>query len=288
VREVPGAWRRLWDLVPDTAAAMAADLQRLGRELPARRVWGAVPAAPDRAPWAAPVTLAGFGPDPGAAHVVGTHPVLVGPDVVVDPGACLDAREGPVVLGAGVHVLPGAYLAGPLFVGSGSQIKAGASVYGETSVGAVCKVGGEVAESTLLDFVNKQHEGFIGHAYVGSWCNLGALTTCSDLKNTYGEIRVDMGSGPEPTGQRFVGVLMGEHAKTAIGTVLNTGTTVGFASNVFGRGFPAKALRSFTWGDGHEEAWQDPRRAVEVAEVVMQRRGCRLTAGHEKIFTALG
>ncbi len=292
VRTVSGAWGRIWDLVPATAAAIAADLHRLAGRLPGRRIWGAVPVAADQAFWAEPVALTAMSSRAGAATggpvVLGEHPVLMGPACDLAPGVCLDARSGPVVLGREVTVLPHAYLAGPIFIGSGAQIKAGATIYGETSIGAVCKVGGEVGETTMLDFGNKQHEGFIGHAYLGSWVNLGALTTCSDLKNTYGEIRVDLGSGPERSGQRFVGVLMGEHAKTAIGTLFNTGSTVGFASNVFGTGFPEKALPCFTWGDGREETRQDPRRALEVAGVAMDRRGCRLTAGHEGIFTALG
>lgn len=292
VRTVAGAWGRIWDLVPATAAAIAADLERLAGELPERHIWGAVPVAADGAFWAEPVQLAAMssrtGPADGGPTVLGEHPVLVGPGCDLAPGICLDARSGPVVLGRQVTVLPHSYLAGPVFVGSGAQIKAGATIYGETSIGAVCKVGGEVGETTMLDFGNKQHEGFIGHAYLGSWVNLGALTTCSDLKNTYGEIRVDLGAGPEPSGQRFVGVLMGEHARTAIGTLFNTGTTVGFASNVFGTGFPEKALPCFTWGDGRDETRQDPRRALEVAGVAMGRRGCQLTSGHEGIFTALG
>jgi hypothetical protein len=166
-------------------------------------------------------------------------------------------------------------------------VKAGACIYGETSLGAVNKVAGEIGESTFLDLVNKQHEGFIGHAYVGSWSNLGALTTCSDLKNTYGTIRVDLGAGAEDSGQRFVGLLMGEHGKTAIGTLFNTGTTVGFASNVFGAGFPGKALPCFTWGDGRSAQRQDPARALAVAATVMERRGCRLTSGHEAVFRTL-
>jgi len=289
VRSATGAWQRIWDLVPATAAAIVDDLAQLAGEIPARRIWGAVAVDPARQPWAAAVPLADAGHGLLADVVVrGEAGVLVGPGCEVAPGVHLDAREGPIVLGAGVAVLPHSYLAGPLYVGSGSLVKAGTTIYGETSLGAVCKVGGEIGESTFLDFVNKQHEGFIGHAYVASWSNLGALTTCSDLKNTYGEIRVDLGAGPEATGQRFVGLLMGEHGKTAIGTLLNTGTTAGFASNVFGAGFPAKMLACFTWGDGRGNERQDPRRALAVARTVMARRGCRLTAGHERLFTGLG
>ena len=166
-------------------------------------------------------------------------------------------------------------------------IARGATIYGETSLGAVNKVAGEIGESTFLDFSNKQHEGFVGHAYLGSWCNLGALTTNSDLKNTYGTIRVDLGGGAEDSGLRFVGLMMGEHCKTAIGTLFNTGTTVGFASNVFGSGFPDKCLPCYTWGDGRQSSRMDGERALAIAATVMQRRGCRLTPGHEAVFRGL-
>jgi UDP-N-acetylglucosamine diphosphorylase/glucosamine-1-phosphate N-acetyltransferase len=202
-------------------------------------------------------------------------------------GVVVDARRGPVVLGRDVTVLPHAYLEGPLYVGSGSLVKAGACLYGESSFGAVNKLSGEIGESTFLDLVNKQHEGFIGHAYVGSWSNLGALTTCSDLKNTYGEVRVDLGHGAEDSGRQFVGLLMGEHGKTAIGTLFNTGTTVGFSSNVFGTGFPRKCLPCFTWGDGTGSERQDVDRAMAVAATVMGRRGCTMTDAHATVFRTL-
>lgn len=286
---VSSAWRRIWDLVPATAAAIAGDLARLGARLPARLVWGAVPDGSGQPAWTQAVDLTPW-PDAARSSLLwrGDGALLTGDGCDLAPGVAIDTSAGPVVLGRGVRVMPHSFLEGPLFIGSGSVVKAGSAIYGQTSLGAVCKVGGEVGESTFLDFANKQHEGFIGHAYLGSWCNLGALTTCSDLKNTYGTIRVDLGLGPEDSGQRFIGVLMGEHAKTAIGTMLNTATTVGFASNVFGHGFPAKCLPCFTWGDGRTEVRQDPDRALGTAAVVMARRGCKLTDGHKRVFAFLG
>jgi UDP-N-acetylglucosamine diphosphorylase/glucosamine-1-phosphate N-acetyltransferase len=200
----------------------------------------------------------------------------------------IDTADGPIVLDHGVVVEGLALLQGPLYVGPGTRIRAGARIYGETSLGAVCKLGGEIAESTFLDLGNKQHDGFIGHAYLGSWINLGAGTTCSDLKNNYGEVRVDLGSGPIATGQRFLGVLVADHTKTAIGTVLNTGTTIGFASNVFSAGFPSKFLPNLTWGGDPQGRRYDPGRAAATARTAMQRRGCRFTPAHERLFAALG
>ncbi len=286
--QVTGACRRIWDLVPATAAAIREDLSQLGRCLPARRIWGALPLDGTQAPWAAAVDLAPWHdvarPE---IQVTGGGTFLVGPGCDLAAGVSVDTSRGAVVLGRDVRVLPHSYLEGPLYIGSGSLVKAGAAIYGETSLGAVSRVGGEIAESTFLDLTNKQHEGFIGHAYLGSWCNLGAMTTCSDLKNTYGTVRVDLGDGPQDSQQRFVGLLMGEHGKTAIGTLFNTATVVGFASNVFGGGFPAKHLPCFTWGDGSGATRQDPERALATARTVMSRRGCRLTTGHEQIFRYL-
>jgi UDP-N-acetylglucosamine diphosphorylase/glucosamine-1-phosphate N-acetyltransferase len=287
-RFVTGVWRRIWQLVPDTADAIRDDLARLAGGLPQRLSWGAIPADPQTAAWAEPVALAPWhaAPQPGVM-VRGENPLYVGPGCDLAPGVAVDTRGGPVILGSRVCIQPHVFLEGPLYIGSDSLVKANSTIYGETSLGAVNKVAGEIGESTFLDFTNKQHEGFIGHAYLGSWCNLGALTTCSDLKNTYGTIRVDLGAGAEESGQRFIGLLMGEHGKTAIGTLLNTATTVGFASNVFATGFPAKFMPCYTWGDGRATLRQDPERALATARTVMARRGCVLTPGHEAVFRFL-
>jgi len=284
-----GSWRRIWDLVPGTAGALAADVRRLDGGLPGRIIWGAVPSDPSTEAWSAAAPLASAPARGLAGHIVGGDPeqFQAGPGCRLAPDTAVDTSAGPVILGADVRVLPHAYLEGPLFIGSGSLVKAGASIYGETSLGAVSRVAGEIGESTFLDFANKQHEGFIGHAYLGSWCNLGALTTNSDLKNTYGSIRVDLGSGEEDTGLRFVGLMMAEHGKSAIGTMFNTGTTVGFASNVFGQGFPPKCLPNWSWGHGTTHGRQEPERALATARTVMARRGCELVAGHERIFSYL-
>lgn len=283
---IPGAWRHLWDLVPALAPALGADADVVpGRGLPPRRPWGVVAQGEGPAPWATGTALRPA--DLPGVHLGAPARVLVGEAVRVAPGVVIDATAGPVVLDRGVEVQPHAHLVGPLYVGAGSVVKAGARLT-ECSIGAVCKVAGEIGESTFLDLVNKQHDGFIGHAYLGSWVNLGALTTCSDLKNNYGRIRVDVGAGEQETGLRFLGLLMAEHGKTAIGTLFNTGTAVGFASNVFAVGFPPKTLPNFTWGDGRDAARQDPQRAAATAAIAMDRRGCRFTAGHDDIFRRLG
>ncbi|MFO7653937.1 MAG: putative sugar nucleotidyl transferase [Candidatus Krumholzibacteriia bacterium] len=286
----PAAFGHLWDLVPATAAAIAGDLRDFlaGGRIEGRWIFGAIAAAGSPPVWSLPGRLTEAGAlTPGPAAVHGDAGVWLGADVDLGPQTVLAADHGPIVLDRGVVVEGLCYLAGPLYVGPGARIKAGARIYGETSVGAGCKLAGEVAESTFLDLGNKQHDGFIGHAYLGGWVNLGAGTTCSDLKNNYGTVRVDQGAGEVDTGQRFVGLLLGEHAKTAIGTMLNTGSCVGFASNVFARGFPPKFLPNFTWGDDPAGPPYDAARAAATARTVMARRGCRFTAAHEQLFGAL-
>ncbi len=284
---LPAAWQRLWDLVGATGPAIAADAARLGeRGLPPRQPWGVLPDGGGPAPWTQGTALVRGSVGLDGVTVLADGHVYMGDDVVVAPGVVIDASAGPVVIDRRVRVMPQCYLEGPLYIGPGSVVKAGARIYGETSLGAVNRVAGEIGESTFLDFVNKQHDGFIGHAYLGSWVNLGAMTTCSDLKNNYGPIRVDDGSGPQDTGLQFLGLLAGEHVKTAIGTLLNTATCVGFASNVFATGFPPKTLPMFTWGDGRGTPY-DVGRALDTAEVVLGRRGCQLTDAHGALFRYL-
>lgn len=282
------AWRHLWDLVPaigqaladDTAAAVAAG--HGFRRLP----FGIAPDPSTTPAWRQDSSFRPYAGAPGV-HLVAAERIWAADEVEVAPSVVIDARHGPVVLDRGVTVLPHCYLEGPLYLGAGARVKAGAALYGETAVGAACRVAGEIAESQMLDLSNKQHAGFLGHAIVAGWVNLGADTTCSDLKNNYGEIQVNYGLGPVATGSRFVGLMVAEHAKSAIGTTFNTATTVGFASNVFGAGFPRSCLGNFTWGDGRGRRLFEVERAIEVATIVMQRRGCLFTPEHEALFRAL-
>jgi UDP-N-acetylglucosamine diphosphorylase/glucosamine-1-phosphate N-acetyltransferase len=179
------------------------------------------------------------------------------------------------------------YLAGPLYVGRETIVKPGTRLYGESSFGVGNRLAGEIGESTFGDYANKQHDGFVGHAVLGSWINLGAMTTCSDLKNNYGPVRVDLGEGEQESGQRFVGLMLGDHAKTAIGSLFNTGTTVGFASNIFGGGMPPKFVPNFSWGGASGAAVYGLDQAQRTAETVLKRRGCTWTPGHEGLFAKL-
>ncbi|MBE0565155.1 MAG: hypothetical protein IH621_04295, partial [Krumholzibacteria bacterium] len=219
--------------------------------------------------------------------VRGDGGLYTGADVDLLPGTVVDTRGGPVILDQGVGVGAHVFLEGPLYLGPGCRVKAGARLYGESSYGVGNRLAGEIGESTFGDFANKQHDGFIGHAVLGSWVNLGAMTTCSDLKNNYGPVRVDLGFGAVDTGLRFVGLLMGDHAKTAIGTLFNTGTAVGFGANVFGDGMPPKHVPCFSWGGRPDSPAYARDKAAATAAVVFGRRGCRFGPDHERLFASV-
>ena len=213
--------------------------------------------------------------------------VYVGHDVFVDPYVVLDAREGPIFLGNGVRVRPFTYLQGPVAVLQGSLVKAGSRIGEGTTIGPVCKVAGEIEASILQGYSNKQHEGFLGHSYLGEWVNLGAGTNNSDLKNNYRPVRVQLPHGTVDTGQVFVGLMAGDHVKAGINTMFNTGTVVGFGANVFDSGFPPKFIPSFAWGGKQGFVPYDLARFVATARRVMARREVELTAAYQNMIHAL-
>ncbi|MBU8870715.1 MAG: hypothetical protein KOO60_07615 [Gemmatimonadales bacterium] len=284
----PLTYEWIWDIVPGTPSAIEEDLAAVVGVSGWRRFpFGIFPEPSSVGPaWAGTVELFP-GKVPERVHVTDPSRFWTGSGVRIGPALAVDTQSGPVILDRGVVVQPHVYLEGPLYVGPGSVIKAGARLYGESSFGIENRLAGEIGESTFSDFANKQHAGFIGHAVLGAWINLGAMTTCSDLKNNYGNIRVDLGEGPVETGQRFIGLMMGDHAKTAIGTLFNTGTSVGFASNIFGGGMPPKLVGNFSWGGEAESPLYAVDKALETAATVMTRRGCLLTGSHRELFSAL-
>ncbi|MFH1314509.1 MAG: putative sugar nucleotidyl transferase [Candidatus Eisenbacteria bacterium] len=218
-------------------------------------------------------------------HMVAKENVRIGKDVRISPGVVIDGGSGPVSIADGVVVMANASLQGPLHVGRGSIIKMGAKIYGGTTIGPVSKIGGEVGETIIQGYMNKQHEGFLGHSYIGEWVNLGAGTDTSDMKNNYSSVRVAVAGRPVDSGELFVGLFMGDHSKTGIGTVFNTGTVVGACCNIFGPGYPPKYVPSFTWGgaSGFEE--HDLKKAIETAGRVMGRRGHSLDPDGEAVLT---
>ncbi|MGH2542288.1 MAG: putative sugar nucleotidyl transferase [Ardenticatenaceae bacterium] len=210
--------------------------------------------------------------------------IFVAPSARVQPGVVLDATDGPIVIDGNATILANAVLQGPAYVGTGSSIKIGAKIYHGTTIGPLCKVGGEVEESIFHGYSNKQHDGFLGHSYVGEWCNFGAGSTNSDLKNTYSTVSMWCEGTLRDTGSLFVGLLMGDHSKTGISSTLNTGTVVGVSCNLFGAGLSPKVVPSFSWGGAG--AWNEYRleRALETAERVMARRDTTLSPAERALL----
>lgn len=200
----------------------------------------------------------------------------------VHSGAVIDGEAGPVYISEGAVIMANAVIQGPAFVGPQSRIKIGAKIYEGTSIGEVCKVGGEVEESILHGFANKQHEGFLGHAYLGEWTNLGADTNNSDLKNNYRPVKVMINGEMVDSGSMFVGLFMGDHSKSGINTMFNTGTVVGVMCNVYGAGYSPKFIPSFTWGGIEASERYDIEKALDTARRVMARRKRDMTPAQER------
>ena len=206
---------------------------------------------------------------PEGSVVLGDPADIVLLGAVVEPGVVFDVRHGTVVLEAGVEVRHGTRLEGPLYAGPGTRLLGGflrASVFGPE-----CRIHGEVASSLFLGYANKSHDGFVGHSVVGHWVNLGALTTTSNLKNTYGPVRLEVAGERIETGRTNLGTLFGDHAKTAIGTMLSTGTVVSAGANLFGPSTPPRYVPPFAWGGAGDDRLTGDG-FLRIAERVMARR----------------
>ncbi len=223
---------------------------------------------------------------PSDVGVRGPHGVWAEGDYTIGAGVLFNTDEGPVLLGDSAHIMEGAMLRGPVYVGPHSTVKMGAKIYGPTTIGPWCKVGGEVSRSVFQGYANKAHDGFLGDSVIGEWCNLGADTNNSNLSNNYAPVKVwsYVKEGFIRTPHQFVGLVLGDHSKSAINTMFNTGTVVGFSSNVFGAGFPRKFIPSFSWGgaQGYKEYRLD--KAMETAERVMARRNRTFTEADRARF----
>ena len=219
---------------------------------------------------------------PPNVHRIGDDFVMLGPGVEIEPTVVLDTRSGPIALADGVSVRGAARLAGPLHVERNSTILGGS--VSASFIGPACKIRGEVERCIFLGYDNKAHDGYLGNAYVGRWVNLGALTTNSDLKNNYGEVRMRTSAGDLPTGLMKVGCFLGDHVKTGIGTLINTGTVVGAGSNLFGGEMPPKYVPPFRWGTGASSDVFRLDRFLETAERAMGRRGVELTPAMRSVL----
>ncbi|MEA5099870.1 MAG: GlmU family protein [Bacteroidales bacterium] len=201
--------------------------------------------------------------------------------------ACLNAKNGPIYIGKNAEIMEGAVVRGPFAMGEHAVLKLNAKIYGGTTIGPYAKVGGELDSVVIFGYSNKAHDGFIGHSVIGEWCNLGADTNASNLKNTYDEVRLyDIEKSTfVPTGQVFCGTIFGDHSKCGINVMFNTGTVVGISSNIYGAGYQRNFIPSFAWGGTNTglKLYQLDK-AIEVNERMMQRRGLVMSEEDKKIL----
>ena len=226
----------------------------------------------------------------GDAHTIvyGAENIFIEEGVKVR-AAILNAEDGPIYLGKNSQVHEGAIIKGPLALCEGSHINAGAKMRGDNTVGPFSKVGGEVGNSILMGYSNKGHDGYLGNSVIGEWCNLGADTNTSNLKNNYAPVKIWSHTAKRfvDTGQTFCGLMMGDHSKAGINTMFNTGTVVGVGANIFGAGFPRTFIPSSSWGGAAGfETFKLPK-ANEVAERVMARRSLPYDAVEQGILKAV-
>jgi hypothetical protein len=209
---------------------------------------------------------------PDGSIVIGDPGDVVILGAAVEPGVVFDVRHGAVVVEQHAYVKHGTRLEGPVLVGPGSEVLGGTIAH--TALGPRCKVRGEITGTVFTGYANKAHDGFVGHSVVGRWVNLGAGTTTSNLKNTYGGVRVDVGADRIETGRQLLGTVFADHSKTAIGTQLDTGTLVGTGANVFGWARPPKYVAPFAWG---ADAMMRREGFLDIASRVMPRRKVEFT-----------
>jgi len=221
-----------------------------------------------------------------------SHTQTYGKDIFIEEGAkikaaVLNAENGPVYVGAGAELQEGSLIRGPFALCEGAVVSMGAKMRGDTTIGPYSNVGGEVANSVIQGYSNKKHEGFLGNSVLGEWCNLGADTNNSNLKNNYANVRMwDFGTGKfKDTGLLFCGLIMGDHSKCGINTMFNTGTTVGVSANIFGEGFQKVIIPSFAWGGSAELTTYLLEKAFKTAELVMKRRKKALTEAYKSILS---
>ncbi|MGB1296342.1 MAG: GlmU family protein [Flavobacteriales bacterium] len=226
--------------------------------------------------------------------ISGTNRVLNPSQVFIEPGAqvecaILNANNGPIYIGKDAEVMEGSVVRGPFALCEHGVLKLATKIYGPTTIGPHSKVGGEVNNSVILGYSNKGHDGFLGNSVLGEWCNIGADSNNSNLKNNYAEVRLwSYASGRyAPTSLQFCGLIMGDHSKCGINTMFNTGTVVGVSSNIFGGGFPRNFIPSFSWGGSAGFTEYKLNKVFEVAEKVMERRSIDFDEVEQNILKAV-
>lgn len=217
-------------------------------------------------------------PIPEFVQVVNRESIFLEEGAVVQPGTILNAKDGPIYIGRNAEIMEGCLVRGPFAMREKAVLKMGAKVYADTTLGSGCKVGGEVSNVVFFANSNKGHDGYLGNSVIGEWCNLGADTNASNLKNNYDGVKIwdEATNRSVETGLTFCGLLMGDHSKCGINTMFNTGTVVGVCCNLYGAGFPEKFIPSFSWGGSDGLVTYKIDRAMETANRMMARRGLTL------------
>ena len=222
--------------------------------------------------------------------------IVIGPkdSIYIEEGAILssctlNSKEGPIYISNGAEVMEGALIRGPFALCENAVVKMGAKIYGASTIGPFCKVGGELSNVIFQSYSNKGHDGFLGNSYIGEWCNLGADTNVSNLKNNYDSVSSYCYEQKEEvnTGLQFLGLFMGDHSKTGINTMFNTGSVVGVSCNLYGAGFFPKHTLSFSWGEPNALEPFRIEKSIEYANKMMERRSEKLSAEEENILVHL-
>jgi UDP-N-acetylglucosamine diphosphorylase/glucosamine-1-phosphate N-acetyltransferase len=224
-------------------------------------------------------------PIPDSVVVFNEQQIFIEEGAVL-PLCSLNATEGPIYIGKDSEIMEGALIRGPFALCNNATVKMGAKIYGPTTIGPHSKIGGEINNCVIFGYSNKGHDGFLGNSVLGEWCNLGADTNNSNLKNNYAEVRLwDYETERfAKTGLQFCGLMMGDHSKCGINTMFNTGTVIGVSANVFGSGFPRNFIPSYSWGGYSGMMTYKTNKAFEVAKVVMERRNESFTAVDRQIL----
>ncbi len=219
---------------------------------------------------------------------------VLGNEVFVEEGAqiscaILNSNSGPIYIDKDAEILEGSMIRGPFYLGEHSVVKMGAKIYGATTIGPHSKVGGEIQNAVIFGYSNKGHDGYLGNSVLGEWCNIGADSNNSNLKNNYAEVKLwnYPQSSFKKTGLQFCGLIMADHAKCGINTMFNTGTVVGVCCNIFGSGFPRNFVPDFSWGGAHGFEVFSINKAFEVAEKVFERRSLPFNEMEKEILTSI-
>lgn len=251
---------RSWEIFQKNGAAIAADFELLDRS--------------------------------ASSTITDPHTITYGSEIYIEEGASvraaiLNAETGPIYIGKNAEIQEGAMIRGPFALGDHSIVNMGAKLRGGVTLGPHCKIGGEASFCVMQGYSNKGHDGYLGSAVIGEWCNLGADTNNSNLKNNYENVKMwDYAQGRFiDTGLQFCGLIMGDHSKSAINTMFNTGTTIGISANIFGAGFPRNIIPSFSWGGAAKTIPYRLDKALETMERVMARREKTLTGVDKAMIT---